>query len=359
MFRRFVSYYRSYKALFALDMGSAIARVCLTLCIPYFVGKILKDYLPAGDFAGIVWGLCVVGVLIILTSITTYINTRWGHFLGTRMETDMRSDLFSHLQKLSYSYFDNTKTGHIISRVANDLFNVAELAHHAPEDFIISFCMIIGAFIFMLRFSPALAAVALVPMPIMAGWALFFGGRLRRGWRSIRQRIADINSSVENSIQGIREVKSFANEEYEIDRFDDVNRDFRLAKESMYKAMAGFHAGMMFFVESHSLIIIGGGVILAYHGKIVLADVIVFLLLARFIMRPIRRLAAFVEQFQQGVAAFERFVEVMEVEPDIVDRPDALCPREVHGEVILENLWFKYVTSTDWVLKDVNLRISP
>jgi len=182
---------------------------------------------------------------------------------------------------------------------------------------------------------------------------------LRRGWRRIRQRIADINSSVENSIQGIREVKSFANEEYEIDRFDGVNREFRLAKEGMYKAMAGFHAGMMFFVESHSLIIIAGGVVLAYQGHIELADIIVFLLMARFIMRPIRRLTGFVEQYQQGVAAFERFVEVMEVEPDIVDRSDALCPSACRGEVAIENLWFQYVTSSDWVLKDVSLRIPP
>jgi len=180
---------------------------------------------------------------------------------------------------------------------------------------------------------------------------------MRRGWRQIRQRIADINSSVENSLQGIREVKSYANEDHEIVRFNGVNREFRIAKEGMYSAMAAFHAGMMFFIESYSLIIVGGGVILAYYGRIDLADVIVFLLYARFIMMPIRRLTSFVEQFQQGVAAFERFIEIMDVEPDIVDRPNALRPKAIGGEVELSDLWFKYATSSDWVLKDVNVRI--
>ena len=359
MLRRFFRYYRPYKGLFVLDMATAVLHSGFTLCIPFLVRNILKDDLPAGDLNRIVFGLGAISFLVVLMCAAQYVNTRWGHFLGTRIEADMRSDLFRHLQKLSYTYFDNTKTGHLISRIANDLFNVAELAHHGPEDFFISTCLIVGAFVIMLCFSPPLALLALIPLPLMVGWALFFGGRMRRGWRQVRQRIADINSSVENSIQGIREVKSFANEDYEIDRFDGVNREFRRAKERMYTAMAGFHAGMMFCIESYSLIIIGGGVILAYYGRIDLADVIVFLLLARFVMRPIRRLTSFVEQLQQGVAAFERFIEIMDVEPDIVDRPNAVRPKQIHGEVRLRDLWFKYATSKDWVLRDVNLRIPP
>ena len=359
MFRRFLGYYRPYKGLFVLDMGTAVLHSGFTLCIPYLIRNILKDDLPAGDLNGIIFGLGAVAFVVVLMCAARYVNTRWGHLLGTRIEADMRSDLFCHLQKLSHTYFDNTKTGHLISRIANDLFNVAELAHHGPEDFLISTCLIGGSFVIMLWFSPPLALLALIPLPLMVGWALFFGARMRRGWRKVRERIADINSSVENSIQGIREVKSFANEDYEIDRFDGVNREFRTAKERMYAAMAGFHAGMMFFIESYSLIIIGGGVVLAYAGRIELADVIVFLLYARFVMRPIRRLTSFVEQFQQGVAAFERFVEIMDVEPEIVDRPNAVRLKTIRGEVEVRDLWFKYSTSRDWVLRDVTIRIPP
>ena len=359
MLRRFISYYRPYKGLFALDMGTAILRAGLLLGIPYVLAILLKEHLPAGDLEGIVRDLVIIGVLVSVESVAIYVNTRWGHILGTRMEADMRADLFGHLQKLSYTYYDNTKTGHLISRIANDLFNVTELAHHGPEDFILSVIMLVGGFLMMFHVSPPLAVVALTPIPLMAGWALFFGVRLRRGWRQIRQRIADINSTVENSIQGIREVKSFANEDYEIERFEGVNAEFRGAKEGMYKSMAGFHGGMMFFMESYQLIIIGGGVLLAHAGRIELADVVVFLAMARLVMRPIRRLTGFVEQFQQGIAAFERFVEVLDVEPDIVDRPGALRPEKIRGEVALENVWFKYLTSDDWVLKDFNLRIDP
>jgi len=359
MFRRFISYYGPYKGLFALDLGTAILRAVLLLGIPYVLAILLKEHLPAGDLPAIIRDLAVIGGLVSVMSLAVYVNTRWGHILGTRMEADMRADLFGHLQKLSYTYYDNAKTGHLISRIANDLFNVTELAHHGPEDFILSAAMLVGSFFLMFNLSPPLAVVALAPVPLMAGWALFFGVRLRRGWRQIRQRIADINSTVENSLQGIREVKSFANEDYEIDRFDGVNAQFRTAKEGMYKSMAGFHGGMMFFMESYQLVIIGGGVLLAYGGRIELADIVVFLAMARLVMRPIRRLTGFVEQFQQGVAAFERFVEILNVEPEIVDRPGAVRPREIRGEVALEGVWFKYLTSEDWVLKDFDLRIGP
>ncbi len=359
MLRRFLSYYRPYKGLFALDMTTALLHSGFMLCIPYLVRNMLKDDLPAGDLDRIIFGLCAIFVLVVLMCATRYVNTRWGHFLGARIEADMRSDIFRHLQKLSHTYFDNTKTGHLISRIANDLFNVSELAHHGPEDSLISTCMIVGSFVIMLSFSPPLAMLALIPLPLMVGWALFFGGRMRRGWRQVRERIADINSTVENSIQGIREVKSFTNEDYEIHRFDEVNREFRRAKERMYKAMAGFHGGMMFFIESYSLTIIGGGVVLAHYGRVDLADVLVFLLYARLVMRPVRRLTNFVEQFQQGVAAFERFIEIMDVEPDIVDRPNAIRPKQIRGELVLRDVWFKYATSKDWVLRDVNVRIPP
>ncbi len=357
MIRRFVSYYRPYKRLFAVDIGTAILGAVLTLFIPLVVGNLLKDKLPAKDLRGICWGLGIIAALTAFQAITRYINTYWGHVLGTRMEADMRSDLFRHLQKLSYTYYDNTKTGHLISRIANDLFNITELAHHGPEDLFISLIMIVGSFSFMVWYSLPLALIALIPLPFMVGWALIFGARMRKGWRLVRKEIANINSGVENSIQGIREVQSFANEEHEIERFDNVNQDFRRAKEGMYGAMAGFHAGMTFLMQTYTLVIVGGGIILAHLGKIDIPDIIVFMLYSRFVQQPLRRLTSFVEQYQQGVAAFERFIEVMDVEPDVVDRPDAVQLKTIRGDICLKNISFQYQGCEDWVLKDVDMDI--
>ncbi len=357
MIKRFLSYYRPYRPLFILDIVTAVLGAGFTLLIPVVVSDLLKQRLPSKDLRGICIGLGIIAGLAVFHTITRYINTYWGHVLGTRMEADMRSDLFRHLQKLSYTYYDNTKTGHLISRIANDLFNVSELAHHGPEDLLISTIMIIGSFAFMAWLNPALALLALVPLPFMVGWALIFGTRMRRSWRLVRQRIANINSGVENSIQGIREVKSFANEDHEISRFDDVNLDFQEAKEGMYGAMAGFHAGMTFIMQTYTLVIVGGGVVLVYYNRIEIPDIIVFMLYSRFVQQPLRRLTGFVEQFQQGVAAFERFVEVMDVEPDIVDRPNAVKLDTIRGEVQLDNISFRYQGCDDWILKNVDLHI--
>ncbi len=356
MIRRFIAFYRPYKALFALDIVTAVLHSGFTLCVPLLIRNMLKYDLPAGDLAHIWLTLGVLLVLVALMSITRYINTRWGHVLGTRIETDMRRDLFGHLQKLSFSYFDSAKTGHIISRIANDLFSISELAHHGPEDFLISLCLVAGAIAMMFWFNVSLALVALVPLLFMLTWGMIYGRRMKVGFRRVRQKIADINSSVEDSIQGIREVKSYTNEEREIDKFGEVNLKFRSAKERMYGVMAGFHSGMTFLMESCMLVVVGGGAVLACYGKVDLADVIGFLLYVRFMMNPVRRLVNFVEQFQQGAASFERFVEIMDVEPDIVDRPNAVCPGRIEGDVVFDGVWFRYATSADWVLQDIDLR---
>lgn len=357
LIRRFIPFYRPYWWLFALDMGTAFFRAGLALCIPLLIRNMLKYDLPAGDMGRVWVVLGQVAALVLLLSISAYLNTRWGHILGTRMEADMRSSLFRHLQKLSFSYYDKTKTGHLISRIANDLVNVAEMAHHCPEDIFISWVTFVGAFVVMLKFSWTLALIALIPLPFMAVWGIVYGMRMRKSFRRVRERIADINSSVENSIQGIREVKSFTNEDFEVEKFGDVNAEFRCAKEGMYSTMAAFHGGMMFFMECYTLVIIGGGAFLAHAGTIDLADLIGFLLYVPYIMNPLRRLVNFIEQFQQGFASFERFIEVMDVEPDIVDRPGAVRPRGVLGEVEFQNVWFQYDGSDEWALEDVTVHL--
>ncbi len=359
MLKRFLAYYRPHGLLLGIDLGAALARAGLTLCIPLLTTRMLEEALPARDVDATIRTIAALFALAAGVAVFTYVNTRWGHILGVRMETDMRQDLFGHLQKLSFHYFDKTKTGHIMSRISNDLFTIAEVAHHAPEDLFISFCLLIGSFTLMLRFNTTLALVALVPVAPMIVWGAIFRKRMRAGFRRVRKRIADINSQVENSIQGIREVKSYTNEDYEIERFDGVNREFRFAKEGMYGIMAAFHSGMRFLSEAYFLVVLGGGAVLMHFERMTLPVLVGFIMYVRFLIRPIERLVNFVEQYQQGAASFERFTEIMDIEPDIVDRPDAVHVDALQGRIAFENVSFQYLSSPDRVLQDVSLTIEP
>ena len=358
MLKRFVKYYKPHRGLFILTMAAAVIGAVLTVFIPAVTRRLLDEYIPHDDLSGIVRSLGMMAALILLTTAMAYIRVKWGHILGVRMEFDMRAEFFGHLQKLSFNYFDNVKTGHLMSRISNDLNQIAEVAHHAPEDLLISVSLIVGAFIAMFKFNAPLAAIAIIPLPLLVAWGVFYGGSMRRGFRNVRKKIADINSSVENSVQGIREVKSFANEGEEIDKFDTVNVSFRSAKENMYGIMAVFFSVMSLMIESYFLVVIAGGVILMHMGKAVSAgDLLAFVLYIYFILNPIRRLVNFAEQFQQGTACFERFTEVMDIEPDIVDKKDAHTFGPVEGKISFEHVRFKYSQSHEHVLEDVSLRI--
>jgi len=357
MLKRFIKFYKPHKWLFILDMSVAFLAAILSVFYPMITRSLLKTYIPNKDIHGIVLMLSLMGGIMILKAIFTYIRIRWGHIMGVRMETDMRTDIFTHLQKLSFNYFDNVKTGHLMSRISNDLNMIAEVAHHAPEDFIISVFIIIGSFIAMFYYSAPLAAIALIPLPLLLVWGLTYGRRMKGGFRLVRKRIADINSSVENSVQGIREVKSFTNEELEMEKFEYINFSFKTAKEKMYKIMSTYFAGMTGLTDFYYLIVIAGGVYLIYIGKIDVIDLLAFTLYINFILKPIDRLIHFTEQFQQGSAAFERFIEVMDIEPDINDIKNARDLPDVKGEIEIENLYFKYHTSEDWILKDISLTI--
>ncbi len=357
MLKRFIKFYKPHKWLFILDMSVAFLAAILSVFYPMITRSLLKTYIPNKDIHGIVLMLSLLGGIMIFKAIFTYIRIRWGHIMGVRMETDMRTDIFTHLQKLSFNYFDNVKTGHLMSRISNDLNMIAEVAHHAPEDFIISVFIIIGSFVAMFYYSAPLAAIALIPLPLLLVWGLTYGRRMKGGFRLVRKRIADINSSVENSVQGIREVKSFTNEELEMEKFEYINFSFKTAKEKMYKIMSTYFAGMTGLTDFYYLIVIAGGVYLIYMGKIDVIDLLAFTLYINFILKPIDRLIHFTEQFQQGSAAFERFIEVMDIEPDINDIKNARDMPDVKGEIEIKNLYFKYNTSEDWILKDISLTV--
>jgi len=357
MLKRFLRYYVPHKWLFILDMSVALLSSGLVILIPVFTRRLLQIYIPQRELKAIVAVLLIMFIIIIIKTIFTKIRIKWGHILGVRMEFDMREHIFRHIQKLSFSYFDNVKTGHIMSRISNDLNMIAEVAHHAPEDFLIAIVMIVGAFSVMFSFNTTLATITMIPLPFLLTWGIIYGGRMRAGFRNLRKKIADINSSVENSVQGIREVKSFANEYMEIDRFNKVNINFKDAKEYMYDIMATFHSGMNFFSDLYQVWVIGFGAILIFKNVIDAADLIAFILFIHFILDPIQRLVNFMEQFQQGAASFERFTEIMDIEPEIEDRKNAISPTTCIGNIILNSVTFAYPKHAQTVLEEVSLQI--
>jgi ATP-binding cassette, subfamily B, bacterial len=357
MLKRFLSYYGPHRFLFFIDILVALLSSGLAILIPSMVRTLLQELIPSRDVRGMVVYFALMTGIYLAKMVFEFIRMKWGHILGVRMEYDMREDIFRHIQKLSFNYFDNTKTGHIMSRISNDLNTIAEVAHHAPEDLILSVFLIAGSFFFMFSFNTTLAFIALVPLPFMLMWGIRYGGRMRRGFRSVRQKIADINSAVENSVQGIREVKSYANEELEMSKFGTVNDRFRLAKEKMYTIMGVFYSGFGFFNDMYYLVVIAGGAWLYFNGRITPADILAFVLYVNIILGPIQRLMNFTEQFHQGAASFERFTEIMDIEPDIADRPGAVSLSSVGGKVELSGVWFKYSSSPDWIIRDISLSV--
>jgi len=255
--------------------------------------------------------------------ICDFIRLKWGHILGVYIETDMRTTLFSHLQKLSFSYYDQTKTGHIMSRITNDLFQITETAHHCPEDIIISTITIIGSFTAMFIFNWKLALVTIIPFPFLALYGVVLGKRLKSKFAKVRETLADVNSTVENSIQGIREVKSFSKEGYQQEQFENSNNVLMDAKKQQYDAMAKFHSFMNFMRNLCYLFPIVGGSLLIYTGQLQTYDLITFVLFITVILPPIDRLINFMEQLQQGIVCFQRYLEVMEINPEIEDSANA------------------------------------
>ncbi len=357
MLKRFLRYYKPHMPLFVLDMTAATAMAGVSIFFPYLTRSLLKTYIPGQDLRMITISLGLMTAIYIATLGCNYIRIKWGHILGVRMETDMRRDIFRHIQKLSFTYFDNTKTGHIMSRISNDLNMIAEVAHHAPEDLLISLVVIIGAYLFMFTFSWPLALISLIPFPFMLVWGIVFGGRMRHGFRRVRKEIAEINSTVENSVQGIREVKAFANESLEEEKFYTSNRSFRMAKEEAYGVMAGFHSVIHFLRDFYYLVVVGGGVLLILRGVVEVYDLLSFILYIGVILPPIDRLINFNEQLQQGTAAFERFTEIMDIQPDITDSPGAADLQFDHSSISFEKVWFRYHASPEWVLRGIDLTV--
>jgi len=357
MIKKFITYYKPHLNLFILDMFCAVTASALTIAFPFITRILIGDYLPSKNIEKITMALAWMLGIYIAKSTLTYIRVKWGHVMGVRIEADMRRDLFAHIQKLSFSYFDRVKTGHLMSRISNDLNVIAEVAHHAPEDLLISSIVMVLTYIVMFVINPALAFFSMIPLPFMLLWGFLMGSKMRRGFRKVRKEIAEINSTVENSVQGIREVKSFANEKLENEKFYLSNKTFRIAKEISYQRMAQFHSLMQFFRDMYYFCVIAGGVILIFKGQLNLVDLLTFILYVGIILPPIDKLINFTEQLQQGIASIERFQEIMDIQPDIKDSSEAVDFIPTGGEFLMKSVSFKYEKSPEWILKNISLNI--
>ena len=359
--RKFLSYYKPYLGLFFTDMVCALIVSLTTLILPLCVNYITKNILQGNEPNALnqIYGMGGVMVALILmhTACNMFVDYQ-GHMMGALMERDMRSELFEHLQKLSFGFYDEQRTGQLMTRLTNDSFDLAELYHHGPEDIVISTLNFIGAFIIMLTVNVKLALIVFLFLPVMGLYVIHFNKKMRIALRRSNDRIGDINAQVEDTLSGIRVVKSFTNEEIEQRKFAYENNRFLDSRRDGYKSEAYFTAGMIAFTQFLTVaVIIFGGTRIVLDASLDLADLITFLLCIGILIEPIQRFSNFTRLYQEGIAGFERFMEILEVRPDIHDAADAIELTHSQGNVEFQDVTFKYKADHDYVLKNISLDI--
>ncbi|MCM3783364.1 ABC transporter ATP-binding protein/permease [Neobacillus mesonae] len=356
MLRRFFSYYRPYRLLFTIDFLCAVIAGLMELGFPLAVNYVVDELLPKGNFETIIYAcsglLAIYGVTAFLHFVVTY----WGHMLGINIETDMRSRMFDHLQKLGFRFYDNNKTGHLMSRITNDLMDIGEMAHHGPEDLFIAVMTLIGAFLLMLNINWKLAVLTFIIVPIVIWLALYFNTKMTKAFRQMYGNIANFNSRVENTVGGIRVVQAFANEGFEKKRFEQDNRAFRLTKLLSYKIMAQNITISYLLTRSINLFVLICGTWFILQGELTYGQFVAFLLLTNVFFRPIDKINAIIESYPKGIAGFQRYIELLDTEPDVQDRRDAVTAPAFEGNIKYENVSFGYDDGSK-VLNKINLNI--
>jgi ATP-binding cassette subfamily B protein len=356
IFAIFASYYRPHRMLFAADMLCASLIAAADMLFPMMTKYTIEKMLPTHlyRFFFVMVGL-MIGLYVLRTAFS-YFVTYWGHTVGAYIEADMRRDLFTHLQKLSFSFYDNHRTGHIMSRVTNDLFDVTELAHHGPEDLFISLLTLLGSFILLLTIRWEMALVLVVVVPLLVIHTIASRKSMVRASKKVKERTAEINASLESSISGARVAKAFTNEIYETDKFAGDNEYFKSAKRNYYRAMARFNSKLEFMLNVLNVIVIAMGGFLIMRSRMTLAELITCNLFVAAFLQPIRRLANFVEQYTTGMAGFGRFVELMRIDPDIRNKPGAGALENIRGDIRYNDVTFSYNHDIT-VLRHINLFI--
>lgn len=360
LIKRFLPYYKKHTKTLLFDLFCAMLTTVCELVLPMIVREITgraTDNLASLTVAFVLRTGVFYIVLRIIDTLANYYMATVGHIMGTKIETDMRRDMFSHLQRLSFSFYDNTKVGSIMSRITSDLFDVTEFAHHCPEEFLIAGIKIIASFIILCGVNIPLTLIIFSIIPPMLVVLRYFNRKMKAGFRESRKSVAELNSCVEDSLLGIRVVKSFANEPIEEEKFEEGNQGFLKIKSKVYKYMGGFHSCTRLFDGIMYITVVVAGALFMIKGSIDAADFVAYLLYVSTLLTSIRRIVEFAEQFQRGMTGIERFTEIMDCVPDIKDSPKASDIKDVKGEINFEDVTFRYSEDTREVLTHINLNI--
>ena len=338
----FLSYYKPHMKLFILDMCCALGIALVDLAFPAASRQALNELLPKNLYAAFFAVMAILLAAYALRSVMYFIVTYWGHMMGVRIEADIRRDLFSHMQDLSFSFYDKNRTGQLMSRATTDLFEITELAHHGPEDLFISAVTLIGALCMMVAIQWKLALIVFAVVPIFVGFTIIQRRRMMKASVRQKQTMAGINGQLESAISGMRTAKAFASEGQEEEKFRAANEQFKGAKRDYYKAMATYHAGLEFALPAMNVLTVAAGGFFIMRGEMDFVDLVTFTLYISTFLTPVRKLAAFVEQFLNGMAGFKRFVELMRVEPAVKDAPDAREMEAAKGDILVDDVSFHY-----------------
>ena len=358
--KRLISYYCPYRGLFFSDMVFAILGAAVTLAIPLIVRYITTTVvlLPGEEALQIILKLGVAMVaMVALECFCNFYIAYYGHIMGAKIEHDMRNEIFEHYQKLSFTFFDNQKVGQLLSRITSDLFDISELLHHGPEDVTISLIKFIGSFLILVNINGTLTVITFAFIPVIAVYAFLLNRRMKHAFKTNRARIADINGQIEDSLSGVRAVKSFGNEAIEIEKFHEGNERFVESKRKSYWYMGLYNSGLGALTTLVTIVVLVAGASLMTGGRMKVADLVTFLLYINNFTDPIKKLINFTEQFQNGYSGYERFLEIMDVEPDITDAKDAQHITSVKGDICFDNVSFKYEEKQDTVLSHINLDV--
>jgi ATP-binding cassette subfamily B protein len=358
--RKFLSYYKPYLGLFSADMACALVVSAITLLLPLCARYITNDILT-GNTAHALDRIYLVGALMLAlvgihTLCSMFIDYQ-GHVMGARMESDMRRELFEHFQKLSFTFYDEQRTGQLMTRITDDTFALAELYHHGPEDIVVTFLTITGAFIILLEVNVIMTLIIFLFLPIMAVYALYFNGKMKRALRASKDRIGDINAQVEDTLAGIRVVKSFTGEDVENGKFAHANARFLASRRAGYRSEAYFSGGLIAFTQLITIAIIVFGGIAILHSSLDLADLLTYLLCLSILVDPVQKLVNFGRLYQEGVTGFHRFMDILEVEPDLQDSAGATPLAQVRGTVEFQDVSFRYREDHHYVVRNLSLEI--
>lgn len=358
--KRLAGYYRPYRVLFFADLLFAVLGAGVSLGIPLIVRYITTNViiLPGNEALQIIAKLgAVMLAMVALECYCNFFIAYYGHIMGAKIEHDMRNEIFEHYQKLSFTFFDNQKVGQLLSRVTTDLFDISELLHHGPEDVVISVIKFVGSFVILSQINLTLTLITFAFVPVIAVYAFVLNKKMKVAFKTNRARIADINSQIEDSLSGVRAVKSFGNETIEMEKFRSGNERFVESKRRSYWYMGWYNSGLGALTTLVSIVVLVAGTALITTQRMAVADLVTFLLYINNFTEPVKKLINFTEQFQNGYTGYERFLEIMDVEPDITDAEDAVSVDTVKGEIEFDDVSFKYEAKQDSVLSHINLKV--